>query len=89
MLRSPERRQQLIITGMGHPAVIKSIKDSIGVLTHFLEAERIPPFSSRRAVDPRGEEFFNRYSYRGNRYIPPPNSLIYFGESDWTEFKLK
>ena len=54
----------------------------------YLEAERVPPVFSRRAVNLRGEEFFNRYTCRGNGYIPPPNSLTYSGESDWTEFKL-
>ena len=54
-----------------------------------LEAEQIPPVSSRRAVNLRDEEFFNRYTCRGKRYIRPPNSLTYSGESDWTEFKLK
>ena len=39
----------------------------------YLEAEEIPPVSSRRAVNLRGVS----------------NSLVYSGESDWTEFKLK
>ena len=54
-----------------------------------LEAKQIPPVSSRRAVNLSDEEFFNRYTCRGKRYIRPPNSLTYSGESDWIEFKLK
>ena len=50
----------------------------------YLEAKQIPPVSSRRAVN-----LFNRYTCRGKRYIRPPSSLTYSGESDWTEFKLK
>ena len=55
----------------------------------YLEAKQIPHVSSRRTVNLRDEEFFNRYTYKGKRYIRPPNSLTYSGESDWTEFKLK